>query len=464
MTNIEKRALNYAGRYIFWAVIALAVFISALVRGNLLPVASSDMNQFLLPWYHEIRENGGLWGIPNHSANYSDAYLYLLYFATRLPLQPITAIKLFSLIADYLLALGAAAITWQLQGQNPKRLQWAAVTLAVVALLPTVVLNSAYWGQCDSIYAAFGVWALVCVLRQRWVGTFVLFGLALCFKLQAIFLLPFFLILYVARRKFSIVLFLLPPGVFLLSNAWSAIYTRNLLAGLLPYVDQVEQGQAAIYVNYHNLSSFVWGREYDYFGKALVLLTFLACFALFAWVLATRPRLAGDSLLLLAGWSVMTCVVLLPGMHERYAYLGELLLILWALQKPRLHRVLPACLFWLVGYAACSNFLFGVFPHHSVLLALLNIANYAVVTLLLVRTLQGAPRAVPRFGRHWRAVGTAAAPVPGGAQATATKHALAPAPPVGDGTANNTDAALPANTAPEDDSALPINVENGEPI
>ena len=34
-------------------------------------------------------------------------------------------------------------------------------------LLPTVLLNGAFWGQCDSIYGALAVWSLVFALEDR---------------------------------------------------------------------------------------------------------------------------------------------------------------------------------------------------------------------------------------------------------------------------------------------------------
>ena len=38
---------------------------------------------------------------------------------------------------------------------------------AAILLLPTVVLNSAFWGQCDAIYTFFIIVTLVCLYKRK---------------------------------------------------------------------------------------------------------------------------------------------------------------------------------------------------------------------------------------------------------------------------------------------------------
>ena len=56
------------------------------------------------------------------------------------------------------------------------------------------------------------------------------------------------------------------------------------------------------------------------------------------WMMTRRISLEGKSFIVLLGaWCVITCVFFLPRMHERYAIVGELLLLCWAiaLARPR---------------------------------------------------------------------------------------------------------------------------------
>ncbi len=78
----------------------------------------------------------------------------------------------------------------------------AAIGALVVLFAPTIFINSAAWGQCDAIYAAFCLGSLYFLLKERpaWACTF--FALALSFKLQAIFFFPVLLVLLLHERYF----------------------------------------------------------------------------------------------------------------------------------------------------------------------------------------------------------------------------------------------------------------------
>ena len=103
---------------------------------------------------------------------------------------------------------------------------------AAVLFAPTVVVNSAAWGQCDSIYAAFCLGSLYFLLRQKPWWACVFFGIALSFKLQAIFFLPVLIIVLVvnrqrcaraARRARDVPLLLVPAA--LAGRDWASLLT-----------------------------------------------------------------------------------------------------------------------------------------------------------------------------------------------------------------------------------------------
>ena len=71
---------------------------------------------------------------------------------------------------------------------------------SIALFLPTVVLNGAYWGQCDSIYGAMVVHALALLLEDRPKSSVVLMAVAFSFKLQAIFVLPLWGVMWLARK------------------------------------------------------------------------------------------------------------------------------------------------------------------------------------------------------------------------------------------------------------------------
>ena len=119
---------------------------------------------------------------------------------------------------------------------------WAWQPLAAAAtalLLPTVVLNSSYWGQCDSIYASLALLALDQQLRRRtvWAGVFI--GLAIAFKLQAVFLLPVLAMVWVTqpiRWRRSLLAVALIPVTFVVTllPALAAGASVSALARIYP--------------------------------------------------------------------------------------------------------------------------------------------------------------------------------------------------------------------------------------
>ena len=69
-----------------------------------------------------------------------------------------------------------------------------------VLLLPTVVLNGSLWGQCDALYGAFALHALADALEGRPKASAALLGIAFSFKLQTVFILPLWAVLWMAGR------------------------------------------------------------------------------------------------------------------------------------------------------------------------------------------------------------------------------------------------------------------------
>ena len=111
-------------------------------------------------------------------------YQFILALVTYLPIQPIYAIKLSSIVFDYLLAFAADLFVRELTG-NREYGRWAFL---VVVLSPLVFINSAWWAQCDAMYASLCVLSLVYLVKAKYTTSFLLYGFSFAFKLQGIFL------------------------------------------------------------------------------------------------------------------------------------------------------------------------------------------------------------------------------------------------------------------------------------
>lgn len=161
--------------------------VSLVLRFLFLDFESGDYRAFLSPWYDHFVEQGRWASLGQSFSNYYVPYLGLLSLSTLLPLPKLYAIKLISIIFDYL----AACMVYRLvERRYPAgRIKYAA--FGGTLFLPTVWMNSALWGQCDVIFttALLAVlWGVVCA-RPFW--ALAAFGVAMAFKPQAIFLGPF---------------------------------------------------------------------------------------------------------------------------------------------------------------------------------------------------------------------------------------------------------------------------------
>lgn len=88
----------------------------------------------------------------------------------------------------------------QLVGLFRREAVWKLAAFFLVLFWPTVMLNSALWGQCDSVYAALAVLSVYLVLAGHPVLGVVSIGASFAFKLQAVFVMPVFLLFWLTRR------------------------------------------------------------------------------------------------------------------------------------------------------------------------------------------------------------------------------------------------------------------------
>lgn len=286
----------------------------------------------------------------------------LLAVASYLPIPPIVAIKSISILADLAMAGVAAGIVARVRPAE----RWAPVaTFGAVVLLPTVVMNSGVWGQCDSLYAACSLACVLGLARGRAVAASAWFGLALGFKLQAVFLLPALVgVVIVNRHRWWSLL--AAPAAFLAALVPALIAGRSLVSQLMVYPLQITDpsgtggtvggprsgreaprgGGFTLNVGQsftHNAPTpYAWlpadaSAAWKYAGFALCVGVVLG---FGAWLVARRRRLAGGEIVLLAATSTLVIPMLLPEMHERYFYLAEVLLVVAAFVDWRF--VLPA--------------------------------------------------------------------------------------------------------------------------
>jgi Gpi18-like mannosyltransferase len=146
-------------------LIGTILVLSLVFRRLSLPFISLDMQAGLFDWYGFILKRGFANAFKENFALYTPAYLYLLWLLTLVDgvVSRVTLIKLISIGFDVISAFFVYKITWL---KYPKtRIPLLAAVLAFT--LPTVMLNSSYWGQCDSIYTSFLLACLYYLMIER---------------------------------------------------------------------------------------------------------------------------------------------------------------------------------------------------------------------------------------------------------------------------------------------------------
>ena len=308
--------------------------------------------------------------------DYNMPYLYLLLLISRLPIRELYGIKLFSMLADVASALAVAALVRHLTKKD------GAVLLALIAALfcPTTWLNSGYWGQCDSVYGALGLWALYAGLKNRSKTCWLLFSLSLSFKLQAVFLLPMAVVLLGTERIRLRDLWVFPAG-FVGASLPALLAGRSFSDTFSIYLSQT-QAYPYLSLNAPSFWSLIDNGYFDAMAGAPVLLAMSLCLMLLLAALWRGDRLDDRGLLLLGLVFSLAIPWLLPKMHERYFYFAELLSLVYGAVYPR--RIAVPGLLMAGGFLVYSQYLFGGAPILSLRLVA---AIYGVLLLWLLYSL-----------------------------------------------------------------------------
>lgn len=372
MLKAERKLLEWVDRHLQVIVIVVFCVLGAVIRWPLRDNISGDSYYFLLPWYEQIKANG----LSQQVGDYNLLYQALIALLTHLPLKPLYAYKLVSVIFDYVLAAGAGCLT-VLAARTDK--QWkGTIAFGLVLLSPLVVLNSAAWAQCDAIYTSFAVLSLLALYKERYAFSMVLLGLSFTFKLQAVFLLPLFLFVYYSRRKFSALLFLIVPLTMCAASLPSLLFGRSLgdvfviyfrQTSSYPYMAMNYPSAWVLLVNGMSTSAYALLRT-----PAMVFTVGVLAVMMLYW-LRKKIMPQGHNLLMMAFLLSYACVLFLPSMHERYGFIYEILAIVLAVLLP---KTAPLCI-GLTAVTVCTygSYLFGWESVSLKLLAVINLALFA---------------------------------------------------------------------------------------
>lgn len=371
----DKYIIAFVQKNIFTILLAAATVVSVVIRYANIDYVSGDYVNFLKPWFLTVKANGGLRSLGYSIGNYNISYMVLFSLLTYLPFEPIVSIKTLSILFDYAGAFTAGLLVNKLLGGVRRAKIWAGITYIIVLFLPTVILNSSAWAQCDFLYTTFILLCLYYLLNYSYTAAFVLYSIAFCFKLQAIFFLPVLIILYFTERKFSITKFLWIPFILFCSTLPALLMGRpikdvlNIYWGQTSFDYQINVDYPSVY--------YLMAENYKFFKIPGVLFAMVVLGLTAFLVIYWRLQIRGGNLISFTVLIVMLCVVFLPCMHERYAFIADVLSVVYFIVKRK--KIYVPITINLLSLLSYDTFIFGTSIVPFEVLSLVNVALVAIL-------------------------------------------------------------------------------------
>ena len=323
--DLEKRTINIIkNNYIIIGFIIIST-LSLWLRIAELNFESNDYIHFLQPWFSHFKLNGGLSAISTYKGNYNAPYVTIIALLTYLPINSLYSIKFISIIFDYVLALSSVCLVRQLVTKN--KLEYSLLTYTVILFLPQVFINSGLWAQCDSAYTSFVILGLLFLLKEKYIKSFIFLGIAFSLKLQALFILPLFIVIYISKNNFSILNFLLIPIVDFIMCLPAIIFGMPLKKLFTIYLGQTKTYQHGLSQNIPNLYKIVNGPSRILLPVGLII-TLVVCIIILGYVIYKNIKWNKEKIINLALWFIVVVTYLLPGMHDRYIFVGEIIAVI----------------------------------------------------------------------------------------------------------------------------------------
>ena len=310
-----------------WAVTSLLLLFAAFaIRAVCFNYETLDYQNFLSRWVDFFRENGGFGALGKPVGNYNIPYLYFLALFSYDGGNDLYYIKLLSVFFDVVLAYASMKLVSRFKANRFARLG----SFFAILFLPTVILNGALWGQCDSIYVALALLGIYLALDDRPVLSMVCMALSFGFKLQAVFIMPVYAVLWM-YGKFNWKHFLVFPLTYVLLVLPAVLFGRPFMETLTLYFSQA--GSIGDGLNYNSPSVFAVFRDVQntaLASKLGVFAAFALVLALLAFAFAKRAELSDRAVLGVALLFAIGIPFLLPHMHERYFFAADILTVILA--------------------------------------------------------------------------------------------------------------------------------------
>lgn len=368
------------GKGIFTESLARQFFIAMIIifglsaRGFLMPTGSPDQDNFIGPWFETIDELGPAGALKNGLGDYMPPYYWIMILVNALPISnKIVGLKWVSCLADLIAAFFIMKTVRKLTGSETK----AELSFAAAFMMPSVILDSAAWGQCDSIFTLFLIMCVYFLISGRDFAALTCFSVSFVFKQQAIFLVPLLIVMLFKKqiRRRTLLMF---PAVYIAAILPSAVCGHDIPSLFTGYFSQASQYDSLNMTLPNIWSVFGDFRDTD-LGRAGVM--FAGAFCLTGiYYLCRRKQIPGiRGTAMLAAMSALFVPYLLPFMHERYYYPAALLSLPLVFLDKRLAPV-----WFVIEYASAASMIWFLFDREPPDLRFTALLVTAALVMLFV--------------------------------------------------------------------------------
>ncbi len=351
------------------AALATVVF----ARVSLLSSVSMDYYNFIQKWITSMSEMTLDEAVVSEIGDYNLPYLYFLAVVSRFKQGWLVAVKSLSCIFDVILAYFVMKIVALKIQNNKVRALVFALTLAV----PTMLLNGAYWGQCDSIYSALCIGSIYFALKNSGTKSIVMFALAFALKLQAIFIIPFLLVcLLLGKIDWYKLIYV--PMIYIICMLPAITCGRGLYDSLFIYVRQASQTQYnEMTLNAPSVWAMLDTLPYSLFKWVGIMLAGLMALALVYLCYIYKDRVTTSNLVVVAYLSALMLPYFMPSMHDRYFFIADMLSVCVFFYDRRKWYVPLATV--CASLASYSNFLMNLPDVYN-----LRIFSFALLVVMII--------------------------------------------------------------------------------
>ena len=322
---ILKKTEKY-GDIIFLSVI---LFLAIIIRWKGLEFRSDDYNRYLEPWFYEVKGYNGFESLKYQVGDYNIPYQTVILLISKIPnVNALYAYKEFSILFDVILSIVAMMFYVKIIKKRNKINYKSFYVFAIYLLIPTNILNSAWWGQCDSIYSTFILISLYFLMSEKIKSSLFFYGIAFALKLQSVFILPFYILYYIKMKKYTILnIIYLIAGIYILCIP-ALIMGRDKLDPIRIYFSQVSEypSMSMNFPSFWNLLT----NDYITWGNFAVIMT-ASVLMLEMFFVYKCEKYNFDNIqyvIHIVIWFMWSAIIFLPSMHERYSYVLTAFLIL----------------------------------------------------------------------------------------------------------------------------------------